>query len=280
MSKGNQGISTGKVRILVCILLFILSLKLPVFSQSLDTTIFIQSKVLGERREITIGLPGDYFNSETEYESVYVLDAEYKYDICRSIHRYFEISTRMSKSVIVGISNSSQQNRIRDLLPPNFQGNDSLFRDFLEKELIPLVEKNYRLNNSRMIFGHSHGGVFVVNTLINKPEIFDMYVAADASFQIINSNLPDSLTTELTGKSLYICSTDGLYGFGEEISSDMLTNNMIFQNYYVQNRQTGLRFYAEHIQDDHSHSLITAFHRGYRWAFGWPISEETVEGNN
>ncbi|MFT4537548.1 MAG: hypothetical protein ACI9P5_004933 [Saprospiraceae bacterium] len=116
-----------------------------------------------------------------------------------------------------------------------------------------------------------------MNTLIQKPEMFDRYIAADASFQIINSNFPDSLTSDLSNKSLYICSSDGLYGFGEEISSDMLTNNMIFQNYRVQNRHTGLRFYAEHIQDDHGHAFLTAFHRGYRWIMDWPKSKETLK---
>jgi hypothetical protein len=116
-----------------------------------------------------------------------------------------------------------------------------------------------------------------MNTLIQKPEMFDRYIAADASFQIINSNFPDSLTSDLSNKSLYICSSDGLYGFGEEISSDMLTNNMIFQNYRVQNRHNGLRFYAEHIQDDHGHAFLTAFHRGYRWIMDWPKSKETLK---
>lgn len=254
----------------------ILLLALPCYSQSIDTTIYIDSQILGEMRSVTIGLPKDYNESNQIYGSVYVLDAEYKYDIHRSIHKFFEISTQLPSTIMVGISNSSKENRIRDLLPSNFQGSDSQFRDFVQKEVIPYVESRYRVNEDRTIFGHSHGGVFTVNTLIQKPELFNKYIAVDASFQIINSNLPDSLTLELSSKSLYICSTDGLYGFGEEISSDMLTNNMIFQNYRTQNRHTGLRFYSEHIQDDHAHSLITGFHRGYRWVMGWPISKETL----
>ncbi|MEM9929056.1 MAG: hypothetical protein AAF840_04520, partial [Bacteroidota bacterium] len=107
-------------------------------------------------------------------------------------------------------------------------------------------------------------------------KVFDGYIAADASFQIINANLPDSLSLDLSNQSMYICSTDGMYGFMEEISKDHYTNNIIFQNYRFKNRHTGLRFYAEHIEDDQSHALITAFHRGYRWIRDWPISEETL----
>ena len=247
------------------------------FGQSLDTTIVIQSKILNEQRTVRIGLPSEYYSSDSDYASVYVLDAEYRFDICRSMHRYFEIATRMPKSIMIGIANLSKETRNRDMLPPNFGGTDSLFRLFITEELIPYVEKHYRVNEERAIAGHSHGGVFTVNTLIHHPHIFSKYVATDPSFQIINSNLPDSLSGDLSNKSMYICSSDGLYGFGIEISSDMLTNNMIFQNYRVQNRNTGLRFYAEHVQDDHGHSFLTGFHRGMRWAFDWPISKETLK---
>ena len=259
-------------------LLFLLfSFSVQASAQSLvDTTIYIQSEVLGENRKISISLPGDYHQSESNYSTVYVLDAEYKYDICRSMHQFFEISTRLPKTIMIGIANLSRESRNRDLLPSNWEGQDSLFRTFVQSEVIPLMEQTFRCNNDHILFGHSHGGVFAVNTLLRQPELFNKYIAADAAFEIINSNLPDSLTTDLSDKSLYICSSDGLYGFGEEISSDMLTNNMIFQNYRVQNRHTGLRFYAEHIQDDHSHSLLTAFHRGYRWIMGWPISKQTL----
>jgi|GEM_PF-3788774 len=263
---------------LLAILLFLLS-AFSSFSQSSDTTVYLQSEVLGEKRSITIGLPRNYQTSDQAYACLYVLDAEYKYDISRSIHQFFEISTQLPNTIIIGISNSSKESRNRDLLPSNFQGKDSLFRDFVQNEVIPYVEGAYRCNSDRIIFGHSHGGVFAVNTLLQKPALFNKYIAADASFQIINSNLPDSLSIDLTGKSLYICSSDGLYGFGEEISSDMRTNNMIFQNYRLQNKHTGLRFYAEHIADDHSHTLITGFSRGFRWIMGWPISNETLKGN-
>ncbi|MFT4537549.1 MAG: hypothetical protein ACI9P5_004934 [Saprospiraceae bacterium] len=81
---------------------------------------------MGESRSIKIGLPTGYYQTNVTYTSTYVLDAEYKYDICRSIHQYFEISTRMPGSILIGIANSSKEYRNRDLLPTNSGGNDSL----------------------------------------------------------------------------------------------------------------------------------------------------------
>lgn len=245
--------------------------------QSLDTLISINSSILGEERRIQIGLPLGYFESDDAFSTLYIMDAEYRYDVCRSIQQYLGISTRIPPTILVGIQNLSRETRNRDMLPPNFGGTDSLFRKFIELEVIPYLEEHYRCRSERIIAGHSHGGVFAVNTLIHQPALFDKYIGTDPAFQIINANLPDSLATDaFAGKSLYINSSDGLYGFGADISTDMFTNNVIFQNFRMQNEDAGLRFFAEHIEDDHGNSFMTGFHRGLRWIQEWPISKATV----
>lgn len=246
-------------------------------AQSLDTTLIFHSDILSEDRVIKIGLPSAYFETNDSFSSIYVLDAEYKYDVCRSSQQYLEISTRIPNSVLIGIANLSRDSRNRDLLPSTFDGIDSLFREFIDKELIPFIESTYRANSKRTISGHSHGGVFALSTLLTEPRLFDSYIAIDASFQIVNSMLPDSLTSIHVGKSLYFTSSDGFYGFNEEISSDMITNNVIFNNYLVKQDVHGFKYYREHIPDDHGNSFITGFHRGLRWVNNWPISIETLE---
>ena len=246
-------------------LLVLLNLPAYLTSQSLDTTLTIHSKVLSEERSIRIGLPYGYFESADDYSVLYIMDAEYRYDFCRATQQYLAISTRIPNSIMIGIQNLSRETRNRDLLPTNFGGKDSLFRKFIELELIPFIEENYRCKGERLLAGHSHGGVFAVNTLLQQPDLFNKYVATDPSFQIINSNLPDTWPADLSQKSLYICSSDGSYGYNEEIASDMYTNNVIFQNHRMQNAASGLRFHAEHIPDDHGNSFMTAFHRGLRW---------------
>ncbi|NET35822.1 MAG: alpha/beta hydrolase [Cyanothece sp. SIO1E1] len=260
-------------------LLLLVLLNLPAYltSQSLDTTLTIHSEILSEERSIRIGLPYGYFESADDYSVLYIMDAEYRYDFCRAAQQYLGISTRIPNSIMIGISNLSRETRNRDLLPSNFGGKDSLFRKFIELELIPFIEKNYRCKRERLLAGHSHGGIFAVNTLLQQPNLFDKYLATDPSFQIINSNLPDTWPADLSQKSLYICSSDGSYGYNEEIASDMYTNNVIFQNHRVQHAASGLRFHAEHIPDDHGNSFMTAFHRGLRWVNNWPISKATLK---
>jgi predicted alpha/beta superfamily hydrolase len=46
------------------------------------------------------------------------------------------------------------------------------FLSFIEKELIPFVEGNYRSSGYRALSGNSRGGLFVLYSLIEKPDLF------------------------------------------------------------------------------------------------------------
>jgi predicted alpha/beta superfamily hydrolase len=43
---------------------------------------------------------------------------------------------------------------------------------FIEKELIPYIEKNYRTTGYRTLSGNSRGGLFVLYSLIERPDLF------------------------------------------------------------------------------------------------------------
>jgi predicted alpha/beta superfamily hydrolase len=84
--------------------------------------------------------------------------------------------------IVVGISNLSDDSRNRDLTPPT-EWRDSAgaspstgarrFLSFLETELIPLVESEYRTSRPRTLAGWSRGGLFVLYSQIAAPPLFD-----------------------------------------------------------------------------------------------------------
>jgi predicted alpha/beta superfamily hydrolase len=94
------------------------------------------------------------------------------------------------RMVIVGIPNTV---RSRDLTPTQVKstgadssfhrptGGGEAFTEFLAKEVIPYIEKNYPVSQERILVGHSLGGLMVINTLIKHPALFDKYVAIDPS---------------------------------------------------------------------------------------------------
>src|SRR6185295_19160440 len=85
--------------------------------------------------------------------------------------------------------------RTRDLTPakasladggatqfPTAGGADN-FLKFIETELIPEIEKRYRVRPYRILAGHSFGGLFTVHAMITKRELFKSYVAVSPSLQ-------------------------------------------------------------------------------------------------
>jgi len=52
---------------------------------------------------------------------------------------------------------------------------------FIEKELMPHIDSLYPTEPYKILIGHSFGGLTVMNTLINHPDLFNAYIAIDPS---------------------------------------------------------------------------------------------------
>jgi predicted alpha/beta superfamily hydrolase len=63
----------------------------------------------------------------------------------------------------------------RQRLPTS--GGADRFRGFLEAELKPFVEQRFRVTDESVLMGESAAGLFVVETLLRRPGLFQGYVA-------------------------------------------------------------------------------------------------------
>ena len=52
----------------------------------------------------------------------------------------------------------------------------------LEAEVLPFVESRYRTAPSRLLAGHSLGGLFTTYALVNRPDLFNGYIALSPSY--------------------------------------------------------------------------------------------------
>ncbi|WP_339753246.1 alpha/beta hydrolase-fold protein [Algoriphagus aquimarinus] len=141
------------------------------------------SEVLDECRVFYVQLP-EGFDSEKEYPTAYILDGEILLPAL-SVTQSFYSGGFLPEMILIGISN--HQNRNRDLTPsvvePSYAptGGAAAFTEFLSKELIPYIEGKYPVTTYRTLIGHSYGGLFAINTLLNHPELFANYLAIDPS---------------------------------------------------------------------------------------------------
>jgi uncharacterized protein len=56
------------------------------------------------------------------------------------------------------------------------------FLSFIEKELIPSIEKTYRTNGQRILKGQSLSGLFTLYALLTKPTLFEAYIGHSAGW--------------------------------------------------------------------------------------------------
>jgi predicted alpha/beta superfamily hydrolase len=146
----------------------------------------IYSKVVGQDYELYINLPADYNNTEKSYPVIYLLDAQWDFPLLNAIYGQQYFDGFLPGIVTVGITwggkNPNADNlRARDFTPTSIKGpiptgNAANFLKFIKEELIPFIEKNYRVTNDRTIMGSSLGGLFTLYALFNETDLFNKYV--------------------------------------------------------------------------------------------------------
>ena len=147
----------------------------------------IKSTVLGEDRRILVRTPANYETSKVTYPVMYMTDGDAHIAHTSGSIDFLARNGRMSELILVGISNTD---RARDLSPskpktagatgaPQFPtaGGADKFLQFIETELIPEINKRYRVTPYKILAGHSLGGMFAVHTMVTKPEMFNSYIA-------------------------------------------------------------------------------------------------------
>ncbi len=165
---------------------------------------------------ISVALPFHYDERpDKTYPVIYVLDAHLYFgmvvDMVRSMNFRVPFCNELPDTIIVGIGYPIEGSlveqlyqvmhlRARDFTPvrdegaeqfmqeyfpvptPVVSGNAGPFLHFIQQELVPLIESEYRADPAdRTLLGHSMGGEFALYTLFQQPHLFQRYVVADAA---------------------------------------------------------------------------------------------------
>jgi uncharacterized protein len=183
----------------------------------------IQSAALGETRRINVYVPAGV-PAGTPLPVLYMPDGGLQEDFLH-VAGLLQVGAgngTMRPHLVVGIENTQRR---RDLTGPTEVAKDrtiapqvggsQAFRTFLRSELMPEVERRYRVTRERAIVGESLAGLFVIETLALEPDLFDTYVAIDPSLWWNDRRLAKRLAARppsgAAKKTLYIAaSADGL----------------------------------------------------------------------
>ena len=149
------------------------------------------SATLKETRRITVYLPPAYSETATTRLPVlYMPDGGMAEDFLH-IAGLVQVLTgngTMRPFILVGIENTERR---RDMTGPTEDpedrkiaprvGGSQAFRTFIRKELMPAIRARYRTTDETAIVGESLAGLFVVETFLKEPDLFNTYIAFDPS---------------------------------------------------------------------------------------------------
>ena len=130
----------------------------------------INSEILKENKNIQVYLPKEYATTTKKYPVIYLLDGQRFFLYGASLLQSFTAFDLTPDFIVVGITNQ-QSTRMN-----TFSAKAKGFAEYLEKEVIPLINSSYRTSKKRLLFGWAYGGGFGIETLISKPHLFDGYI--------------------------------------------------------------------------------------------------------
>jgi predicted alpha/beta superfamily hydrolase len=178
---------------------------------AIGETFTIQSTVLDEERRINVWVPPAYAGSpDLRLPVLYMPDGGIGEDFLH-IAGLLQVSIgngTMRPFMLVGIENTERR---RDMTGPTRNAEDrkiaprvggsEAFRTFIRTELMPEVRKRYRTTTETAIVGESLAGLFVVETLLREPALFDTWIAIDPSLWWNDEELVASAAERLRARS-------------------------------------------------------------------------------
>lgn len=177
---------------------------------TIGESLLLESAVLGETRRINVYRPTYYGEPIPGDLPVMVMPDGGIHEDFLHIAGLIDVSVvngTMRPFVLVGIENTQRR---RDLTGPTVDpedrkiapqvGESAKFRAFIRMELLPMIEATYAVTEERAIIGESLAGLFVVETALLEPDLFDYYFAIDPSlwwnqYALVREIAPESLKT-------------------------------------------------------------------------------------
>ncbi|MEM1219228.1 MAG: alpha/beta hydrolase-fold protein [Bacteroidota bacterium] len=160
---------------------------------TIGETLTFASEILGEERRLNVYLPASYADSTaSEYPVIYLLDGSYTEDLLHILGLVqfgsYPWIDWIPESIVVGIENVDRRrdftfvsNWKKALKEIPTAGESANFIQFIEEEVQPLVEQQYRTTDTRTLIGQSLGGLLASEILLKKPQLFSHYVIVSPS---------------------------------------------------------------------------------------------------
>lgn len=230
----------------VCIIIFLSSCATSTVQQTdpvpVHESFTLDSKLLGEKRIINVWKPSEYSSSTSSFPVLYMADGGIKEDFPHLANTVAKLirEKRIPAVILVGIENTQRRRDLtgftnveEDKKIAAVVGGSEPFRNFIKDELFPEINAKYRTTSEKSIIGESLAGLFIMETFLTTPEMFDNYIAIDPSLWWNNHYLTSAAKDYLakfpagTKKTLWFASSKepSTSEFTQQISQTLKSTN-------------------------------------------------------
>lgn len=217
------------------ILLFVFSLfAYSNFAQK--TTDTIHSQKLNEDRVISISLPASYGKEKSKtYPLLLVLDGDYLFDPFAGALKFGNYWDDLPEVILVGINQGKPFDRELESDVDQINGlpfeKGAQFYDFISMELIPALEKEYKIAPFKIIAGHDVTAGFLNLFLYKNNPLFEAYISLSPELpKDMETRIPTQLSATKKPIFYYQSTADGDVKKMRELIKTLDTNIKVVQN--------------------------------------------------
>ncbi|WP_187336700.1 alpha/beta hydrolase [Novosphingopyxis iocasae] len=172
----------------------------------------ISSTVYGDEQIVTVRLPRGYADDpKRRYPVVFSVDGgpDQDFELLSGIAAEAEFSTSFEPFILIGVKTKDRYSqltpdwtridpeRLSDVFGDRMvPGGASQFRRYLETDIIPWATGRYRTGR-KALTSVSLGGLFVIDTFLATPELFDDYIALTPSVWWDGGRIVDEAAAKL-----------------------------------------------------------------------------------
>ena len=252
---------------------------------SIGETHTIASKPLGQDRVVNVYLPADYATSGKSYPVLYLIDGGLDQDFLHvtGTTALGALWARSQPVIVIGIATQDRRRELTGLTQdPELlkryptAGHSAEFRAFIRDEVMPMVASRYRTNGESGVIGESLAGLFIVETFLAEPDLFDHYATISPSLWWDRARLVQAAagllkTPMLKPHRLYLTIADE----GGEMQA--ATDNLV--KALAANPREGRTWcYAPHQQLTHATIYHSVSPEALQYLFPTPVEQDPQSG--
>ena len=207
---------------------------------------------------------------------LYLLDGENHFHILSAYIEYLRHWQVLPPIIVVGIVSVD---RVKDLTPTNSlinfdgkvdsnykaSGGNEQFFNFIQQELMPYMEANYKTSPFKIFAGHSFGGLTAINCMLTRPDMFDAYIAISPSLWFGNKYVLRLAEQKLSHPSMR--EKKIFYSVGNEdgtFRNDLLKFDKLIQFDSLKTFEHEYKYYP---YEDHMTEPIPAYYDALRFVY-------------